>query len=440
MSSVDPLLAPFVIQHGQASFADSVGQALRRIRFQLGGGLFFAVAAPALLRGNFERFADQVSSYDNSLAGSLCALLIGYMIFRKVTALPGAGAGMNVLPAFMVSYAALATVFFLLRLDYSRYQFLMSFVMATGWFYTVLFVTARINRPKLAILRNGYAATLGNIRGVEWVPVNSVEDASSHRDLPLIVDLKSGDLTKDWERYIAEQAIDGRPVFNAEQLSESLRGRVELHSISENSFGHLAPDSLYAPAKRYIDAALALVALIVLSPVLIATAVAVKLSSPGPIVFRQVRMGFRGRMFTVYKFRSMRVEQSTGTDVDRDMTRTDDARITKVGKFIRKTRIDELPQIINILKGEMSWIGPRPETMNLSEWYEDQLPFYRYRHIVRPGISGWAQVQQGHVTDVDDVREKLEYDFFYIKNFSLWMDVLIAIRTLKVIVTAAGAK
>jgi lipopolysaccharide/colanic/teichoic acid biosynthesis glycosyltransferase len=122
------------------------------------------------------------------------------------------------------------------------------------------------------------------------------------------------------------------------------------------------------------------------------------------------------------------------------MTLTDDQRITRVGRFIRRTRIDELPQIINIIRGEMSWIGPRPETLRLSEWYESEIHFYRYRHIVRPGITGWAQVNQGHVTSVEDVREKLEFDFYYVKHFTLWTDLLILVKTVIVVLTGHGSK
>ena len=122
------------------------------------------------------------------------------------------------------------------------------------------------------------------------------------------------------------------------------------------------------------------------------------------------------------------------------MTRDHDPRITRLGAFLRKSRIDELPQILNILKGEMSWIGPRPEAAPLAEWYESQLPFYQYRHIVPPGITGWAQVNQGHVTDPDDVLDKLHYDFFYIKNFSIWLDMLIVLKTLRTMLTGFGAR
>ena len=122
------------------------------------------------------------------------------------------------------------------------------------------------------------------------------------------------------------------------------------------------------------------------------------------------------------------------------MTKNDDDRETPLGRLLRKLRIDELPQIINILKREMSWIGPRPEAHVLSTWYRSEIPFYRYRHVVRPGISGWAQVNQGHVAEVDEVHRKLQYDFYYIKYFSPWLDLLIFFRTVKTVLTGFGSR
>jgi lipopolysaccharide/colanic/teichoic acid biosynthesis glycosyltransferase len=141
----------------------------------------------------------------------------------------------------------------------------------------------------------------------------------------------------------------------------------------------------------------------------------------------------------VVKFRTMR-PVSIEDERRAAMTGSDDERITRVGAFLRRTRIDELPQIINILKLQMSWIGPRPEAEVLSIWYTSELPFYRYRHVVKPGISGWAQVNQGHVAEVAEVHRKLQYDFYYIKYFSPWLDLLILFRTIKTVLTGFGSR
>jgi lipopolysaccharide/colanic/teichoic acid biosynthesis glycosyltransferase len=179
-----------------------------------------------------------------------------------------------------------------------------------------------------------------------------------------------------------------------------------------------------------------------LIPLFALVAIAIRLDSPGPIFFRQKRVGFAGRMFEVVKFRTMRQRSTAEVGDERRaaMTASGDSRITRVGRFLRRTRIDELPQVINILRGQMSWIGPRPEALSLSRWYSAEIPFYSYRHIVKPGVTGWAQVNQGHVTDLSDVHDKLRYDFYYIKHFSTWLDLLVLIRTIRIVVGGFGAK
>ena len=153
-------------------------------------------------------------------------------------------------------------------------------------------------------------------------------------------------------------------------------------------------------------------------------------------------MGYKGLPFTMYKFRTMRMAEKQDSTAARDLaiTKDGDTRVTSVGRFLRTTRLDELPQIVNILRGDMSWIGPRPEAIVLSHWYEENIPFYRYRHVIRPGIAGWAQVSQGHVADIHEVRSKLYYDFYYIKHYSLWIDLLIVVRTVWIMVSGFGAR
>jgi exopolysaccharide biosynthesis polyprenyl glycosylphosphotransferase len=255
----------------------------------------------------------------------------------------------------------------------------------------------------------------------------------------IVVDMKA-DLSPEWERFIADRALDGTPVYDSKQVFESLSGRVQVEHLSENTFAALTPNSIYASGKRHIDFLLAVAATALVGPLLVLVGIAIRLESRGPALFRQKRIGYRGREFTVYKLRTMRVSESGLETLDSQITKDRDPRITSLGRFLRKTRMDELPQIINILRGEMSWIGPRPEAVKLSAWYESKIPFYRYRHMVRPGITGWAQVSQGHVTTLDDADLKLQYDFFYVKNFSLWLDILVLLRTIRVVFTGSGAR
>ncbi|MBI1399422.1 exopolysaccharide biosynthesis polyprenyl glycosylphosphotransferase [Hyphomonas sp.] len=429
-----------VAQHVTSSWRHRLAAILGSVRFQLLAALIIGIGTPLWIRQQFEYVSDDNFSYETTLIGCAVAVLFGYLIYRKVTSLPGTSALLNQLPGFVVSYLAVLSLFVALRLDFSRKQLVLSFLLVTAFFFVLTYVLSRVRRPVYGLVSGGRTSVLTRIGYVDWVRFSTPAEAERAPHIPLVADFHYAGLTAEWERYLAEAAISGRRVFNAKQLKESIEGQVAIDHLSENSFGHLAPDSIYAPAKFYVDFALAFVAAVLLSPLLLLVALLIRIESRGPALFRQPRMGHRGKPFTVYKFRSMRVQAEAERDVTQDMTQSDDARITRIGKIIRKTRIDELPQIFNILRGEMSWIGPRPETIALSSWYERQLPFYRYRHIVRPGITGWAQIKQGHVTSVDDVREKLEYDFYYVRNFSVWLDVLIVMQTIRVMITGHGAK
>jgi exopolysaccharide biosynthesis polyprenyl glycosylphosphotransferase len=247
----------------------------------------------------------------------------------------------------------------------------------------------------------------------------------------------------DWERLLATAALEGVPVFHFKQVMEAATGRVQIEHLAENSFGSLLPNMSFTRIKRLADILLVVLLLPPLLLPLLIVALLIRLDSPGPVLFRQERIGYRGQPFCMTKFRTMRFEAAPREEMDRRllaMTSDNDPRITKLGTFLRRTRIDELPQMLNILLGHMSWIGPRPEAAELSSYYRMEIPFYDYRHIVRPGITGWAQVNQGHVTSLSDVDDKLQYDFYYIKNISYWLDLLIMARTLRVIFTGHGAR
>lgn len=408
--------------------------------FTLLGALILGVSGSYLIRDAYENIPDEFLSYSNTNLGITAAILIGFFLLRKVTSLPGTSALMNTIPAFTLSYLVVAAVFFAVRLDFSRGQFALSFALVVAFVFISAFAAARLRRPVYGYIPGGRADTLPELNYVAWIRLASISDAQKHADLPIVADLNSKTLDDEWRRFIAQSAISGRRVFNARHLKESLEGKVSVEHISENAFGHLAPDSIYAPLKHYIDVVAAIAALVLLAPLFLAVALIIRLESTGPALFRQQRIGYRGKPFMIYKFRSMHSAPEAAPSPGTDITLTGDPRITRSGKFIRRARIDELPQIINILLGQMSWIGPRPETLALGELYSSELGFYAYRHVVRPGITGWAQVKQGHVTSISDVCDKLQYDFFYVKNFSLWLDLLISIQTVRVILTGHGSR
>ncbi len=189
--------------------------------------------------------------------------------------------------------------------------------------------------------------------------------------------------------------------------------------------------------KRVIDLAASAVLVTITAPVVVTAAILIRLTSPGPVLYRQERVGQHGRLFMLYKFRSMR------TDAEADGPKwamENDPRVTPVGRVIRKLRIDELPQIFNVLKGDMSFVGPRPERLVFVEDLARQLPYYAERHTVRPGITGWAQVNYPYGASFDDAKQKAQYDLYYIKNFSVFLDILILIKTIRVILFGSGAR
>ena len=310
-------------------------------------------------------------------------------------------------------------------------------------FFLVYVITQRKTYLALGVVDGGRTDLFDTMTGVR----------SEHLSLdtwPDSVDAVAADFRFDhsdaWEAKLADYTLAGIPVYHSKDLYESLTGRADLEHLSENNFGALGPMGTLLSFKQVIDRVIALPALIVLLPLFAVVALAIRADSSGPALFRQKRAGYRGVEFTVFKFRTMRTAEERKNpreperEVDTFITRENDRRITRLGRFLRRSRIDELPQIINILLGQMSWIGPRPEASRLAQWYEDEIPFYRYRHVVRPGITGWAQVNQGHVAELSDIREKLQYDFYYIRNFSLWLDLLIIMKTIRTMLTGFGHK
>jgi len=291
----------------------------------------------------------------------------------------------------------------------------------------------------LGVLPFGNISGLLNVERLRCVMLTRTDQDLSGLD-GIVADLRA-DIPDEWERFLADQALNEVLVMHAKQVLESLTGRVEIEHLSENTFGSLIPGIIYGKVKRVIDFVVTLLLMPFLLLIIVPVAIAIRLDSAGPAFFRQQRMGYRGVPFTMIKLRTMKVRAAPDGDALREaMTRDNDDRVTRLGRFLRHYRIDELPQVFNILRGEMSWIGPRPEAVPLSLWYERELPFYRYRHIVRPGITGWAQVRQGHVTEANDVLGKLHYDFYYIKNFSGWLDLLIVAGTIRTILTGFGSR
>ncbi|MDB5540768.1 MAG: glycosyl transferase involved in lipopolysaccharide synthesis [Devosia sp.] len=409
-----------------------------RLRYQFIGAFIFAVLLPVFLRWGLDLNGWLLAQQINTIVASSFAILAALMVLRQLSSLPGVRQTYYLVPVLLISFLVVLAVLLFARIEYNRYLFPSSLVLSVIWIFFAQSVARQYRPPHFAVVPGGAVERLSAIERVLWTDLH--EPALPNIPISgVVADLRE-DLAAPWERFITQCALSGIRVFHVKQLQESLTGRVEIAHLSENTLGSLNPDANYLKVKQAADWLLAFVLLTVSFPILVGIGIAIRLDSKGPALFRQTRIGFRGRPFEVVKFRTMRENARADDTLESAITRDADPRITRLGKFLRRTRLDELPQVVNVLKGEMSWIGPRPEAVPLSQWYEQELPFYRYRHIVRPGISGWAQVNQGHVTAVDQTLEKLHYDFYYIKNFSPWLDILILMRTVRTVLTGHGSR
>jgi sugar transferase (PEP-CTERM system associated) len=235
--------------------------------------------------------------------------------------------------------------------------------------------------------------------------------------------------------------LAGLKVEEATSWLEKMSGRIEVEQLYPSWLIFAEGfrfSNFFRFVRRLLNFSVALTAMVISLPLLPFIVLAVKLGSPGPALYRQQRVGRRGKVFFCYKFRTMRkdAEADTGATWATD----DDPRITKVGKFLRSSRLDEIPQLWCVLKGDMHFVGPRPERPEFVEWLSNEIPYYGVRHVVRPGITGWAQVQYKYGNTLEDAREKLQYDLFYIKNASIGLDMLIMFQTIKIVLLGRGAQ
>jgi sugar transferase (PEP-CTERM system associated) len=241
---------------------------------------------------------------------------------------------------------------------------------------------------------------------------------------------------------LLECRMAGIRVEDAPSFFERLTGKIMVGNLRPSwlvfSQGFVAPRLLRA-SKRGIEFVGALVLLVLSAPILALAALVVKLESPGGVVYKQERVGERGKVFKLFKLRTMRAD-AEGNTGPVWASSGPDFRVTRIGRFLRKSRLDELPQLVNVLRGEMSFVGPRPERPHFVEQLRKVIPYYDQRHSVRPGITGWAQVKFGYGSTIEDSETKLQFDLYYLKNMSLLLDLAIVVDTAKVMVLGRGAR
>lgn len=361
----------------------------------------------------------------NSTANGLVmlgALLLTGRLDRKVA---------GVLTLLLVVHGALAFLILTTRGFYSNEIMLTAVPLSALLGVSAMYLKHRAVPVRIALLGPDDAPA-GQIRGA----YDRIRDPGADlRSYDILLTTSVIDLSPEWTRVLSRAMIAGKPVRHIAEYAEEEQGLV---SIDHFDLYHLPASDVtsYRIRKRLMDIAISILVLPVAIPIMAAGALAILVSMGPPVLFVQDRTGQGGKAFTIYKLRTMQV----ASEVLGVTTTKGDSRITRIGGILRRFRIDELPQLFNVLKGDMSLIGPRPEWTVLSERYARELPVYTYRHLVRPGITGWAQVRGGYASDLAETRTKVGYDLFYIKNLSFSLDVQILARTIWTLVGGRGVR
>ncbi|WP_192034447.1 sugar transferase [Halomonas sp. YLGW01] len=411
-------------------------KALLALPFQLIVGLSFVLLLPSLERWGWGFWHAMNEVRSNTLLAIALSFIATILTQRRLLRFPGSHIVSYIVPTVTSIFLVAIALLFFTREGYSRQVLFIGYLLTLAWCFAGYFIGIRYRRLKLAAVPFGATQYLQQTEGNEFRMLDA-PDLNGVRFDGIVADLRSDELMPEWERFLARCTLCHIPVYHVKQISESITGRVQIEHLAENDFGSLLPSGVYSFFKRCFDIAAIVITAPITIPIMAFTAIAVKLDSPGPALFIQNRVGQGNKDYKIYKFRSMcRDSEKDGAK----LAQSDDMRVTRVGKIIRKTRLDELPQFFNVIKGDMSLIGPRPEQRAFVEQFDEEIPFYTYRHVVKPGITGWAQVVQGYASDADDTRIKIQHDFYYIKHFSLWLDILILFKTIKTILTGFGAK
>lgn len=314
-------------------------------------------------------------------------------------------------------------------------------VFVGSWFVWLLLVRQAFAnaRQPARLLLVGTSPLWSTIRRVTSSPILDVYrgEVSASPDDVIVVDPRS-QLDSDVHEWLTAMQVAGRHVVNAFEVTETLTGRLAVDAVARHWSTALQPvPRRYLSVKRWLDVA----AVLVLSPIIVVvslvTAIVILIESGRPVLFVQERVGKDGEPFRMLKFRTMiQAAEKDGAS----FACQDDARVTRIGRFLRKYRIDEFPQFWNVLRGEMSIIGPRPEQRGFAEDFEHAIAHYQVRHAVRPGITGWAQVHQGYAAGTNETDVKLSYDLYYAKHVSVGLDAEVAARTVWTILTGSGSR
>jgi lipopolysaccharide/colanic/teichoic acid biosynthesis glycosyltransferase len=335
-----------------------------------------------------------------------------------------------------MAFVILAAVLMITRSYYSRGFLLIAPSFSLVWIMLGHWLRVWIASPlRWGLVESGCVDPLRNVSGIQWTSIN--QPGSGLPAVGAIVADTLSEVSPEWRRFLTKCRFHNIPVLDAGVVYEALTGRIQPEWVNEGHLIGVRTARSMSVIKRTFDLCICLL----LSPLLLLLTgicvVAIKLDSPGPVFYRQDRVGLDNHTFRVCKLRTMVMEREGNAVSFAD---EHDGRITRVGRILRKCRLDEIPQFWNVIKGEMSVVGPRPEQREFVDQFLESIPFYDLRHLVRPGITGWAQVHYGYAADEIENRRKLEFDLFYLKHWSFMLDTMILMRTVVVVLTGQGAR
>jgi len=430
--------------------APTVG-ARRRVAMLRWAAIGAAVAVVGLVAAEYTlEMRAPTRIFIDTLWWSLAAFVASVILLDRWIHAPTAEGGLWVAFSSASTFTALLILFAVTHAPYSRAALGAGFVFATAWLLLGVRIHMRRQNLRLGVPEPAVLELLTTAReALHGARLTHVEaDLVSSTVLETLRDLDGVVIdrysAKDarLQRVITQLKLIGVRIYSADHVHELITGRVPLDHTEDSFLDDSSGGILYGMIKRVLDVVGAIVLLVLLCVPMAIVAIAIRLVDRESALFRQQRVGRGGRVFEMIKFRTMRGAPSVQSMAGDAQMMVDDAeaRATPLGRWLRRFRLDELPQLFNVLAGSMSLIGPRPEWVNTAAEFFERIPHYPYRHLVRPGITGWAQVTQGHVTALPDAMIKLEFDLYYVKHMSFALDLVIGFRTLRTIVTGHGAR
>jgi lipopolysaccharide/colanic/teichoic acid biosynthesis glycosyltransferase len=409
----------------------------------------YGIAAWAVVLGAVELFAPgtpPVRIFIDTLWWSLAAFVATSLLIDRSIHAPVAEGGLWVVFSSAAAFVTVLILFAATHSPYSRVALFSAFWAQSIWLLLgvqlhMRFQVLRLGIPEPSVMtmleasRDALTSVQLTHVQAELVASQRLEELQALDGVVIDRYTRKGDALV---RLITQLKLRGTRIYSTEHIHELLTGRVALHHTEDSFLDDSSGRVLYTIIKRMLDLASAAILLVLLCIPMAMIALAIRLIDHQSPMFRQPRVGKNGSVFLMRKFRTMRSDGDDATQTGADTHES--ARITPLGHVLRRYRLDELPQLFNILEGTMSLIGPRPEWTATAAAFFEAIPHYPYRHLVRPGITGWAQVNQGHVTALPDAMIKLELDLYYVKHMSFALDLVVGARTFRTILTGHGAR